>query len=84
MSGSGARLQWDGRLVRATLENSRKTGAVSSAPPEGPASFFAVWRRASASFALLRNAHSGTERLCARSLRAPLLFGAEFVPCALP
>jgi hypothetical protein len=35
--------------------NSRKTGAVSSAPPKGPASFFAVWRRPSAPFAFFNN-----------------------------
>jgi thiosulfate/3-mercaptopyruvate sulfurtransferase len=40
-------------LFRQILwRNSRKTGAVSSAPPKGPASFFAVWRRPSAPFAL--------------------------------
>src|ERR1700733_11277413 len=35
------------------LSNSRKTGAVSSAPPKGLASSFLAWRRASATFALL-------------------------------
>jgi gamma-glutamylcyclotransferase (GGCT)/AIG2-like uncharacterized protein YtfP len=34
------------------LRNSRKPGAVSNAPPEGPASSSIVWRRASAPFAL--------------------------------
>jgi hypothetical protein len=36
------------------LRNSRKTGAVSSVPPQGLASSSTVWRRASAPFALLR------------------------------
>jgi purine-binding chemotaxis protein CheW len=37
----------------ALLENSRKTGTVSSAPTEGRESSSTVWRRASAPFALL-------------------------------
>jgi tetratricopeptide (TPR) repeat protein len=40
-------------VLRLPLRNTRKTGAVSSAPPEGLASSFLVWRRASAPFALL-------------------------------
>ena len=36
------------------LQSSRKTVAVSTAPPQESASFFPVWRRASAPFALLR------------------------------
>jgi hypothetical protein len=35
------------------LRNSRKTGTVSSAPPQGLASSSTVWRRAAAPFALL-------------------------------
>jgi tetratricopeptide (TPR) repeat protein len=42
---------FNGRL--SLLRNSRKTGAVSSAPPEGLASSSTVWRRASAPFALI-------------------------------
>ena len=37
------------------LRNARKTVVVSGAPPRGLASFFTVWRRAAASFGLLRN-----------------------------
>jgi hypothetical protein len=38
--------------MKIILRNSRKTGAVSSTPPEGLASSSTVWRRAAASFAL--------------------------------
>jgi hypothetical protein len=37
------------------LRKTRKTVAVSSAPPQGLASSFLRWRRAAAPFALLRN-----------------------------
>jgi peptidoglycan/LPS O-acetylase OafA/YrhL len=37
------------------LRNSRKTGAVSSAPPKGLASYFPPWRRAASPFALREN-----------------------------
>jgi 4-hydroxybenzoate polyprenyltransferase len=39
-----------GKVLRKT----RKTGAVSSAPPKGPATCFVPWRRAAAPFALLK------------------------------
>ncbi|HEY3456119.1 MAG TPA: hypothetical protein VGK64_16190 [Bryobacteraceae bacterium] len=39
-------------LQRAVWQNTRKTGAVSSAPPEESMSSFLVWRRVSAPFAL--------------------------------
>ncbi len=44
-----------GRIDGSLLEDPRKTAAVSSAPPEVLVSSFAVWRHASASFALMRN-----------------------------
>jgi hypothetical protein len=40
-------------VVSLLLRNSRKTAAVSSAPPDGLASSSTVWRRAAAPFALL-------------------------------
>jgi len=42
-------------LARRLLGNTRKTVAVSAAPPKGLACFFPPWRRASAPFALLSN-----------------------------
>ena len=42
------------RLARRLWRNSRKTGPVSSAPSNGPASFLAVSRHASVPFALPR------------------------------
>src|SRR5450631_831397 len=41
------------------LRNTRKTGTVSSAPLEEPASSSPVWRTAAAPFALLRTAALG-------------------------
>ena len=38
----------------ALLRTTRKTAAVSSAPPKGRAGFFLPWRRAAAPIALLR------------------------------
>jgi hypothetical protein len=46
-------------VTRRLLRNTRKTVAASSAPPEGLASSFTVWRRASAPFALPRNLRGG-------------------------
>jgi nitrate/nitrite transporter NarK len=45
--------------TRGLLKNSRKTVAVSSAPPEGQESSSTVWRRASAPFALVTGGHQG-------------------------
>jgi Protein of unknown function (DUF3179) len=50
---SRTRTFWRGPYGWLLLRKTRKTVAVSSAPPKEPASSFAVWRRASAPFALL-------------------------------
>ena len=41
------------KRILQTLRNTRKTGAISSAPPKEPMSSFFVWRHAFAPFALL-------------------------------
>jgi len=47
---------WIDRALSVLVSrNSRKTGTVSSAPPEGSAGSVGVWRRAAAPFALSRN-----------------------------
>jgi hypothetical protein len=64
VSGQRRRVGQRPTLVRHNwlllLRNSRKTVAVSGAPPEGPESSFVAWWRASAPFALLFATTLGT------------------------
>ena len=66
----GEELFFRGVIERALLRNTRKTAAVSSAPPQGLRSSFPVWRRVSAPFALLKIWNQATAVLV-----SALLFG---------
>src|SRR4051812_1424562 len=66
------------------LKNSPERGAVSSAPPEGLARSFVVWRRAAVPFALSRNWRTTDSPSAPKSAEFLFCWVPRMTACALP